>query len=140
MQGRFEGLTESQIALIEPLLPSPLTGPGRPEAPFRKVLNTILWVLINGAEWCSVPVGKQWSPRSAAHDRLGKWEEDGTWAEILSCLCGIAGISDMIGWDRASVDGSFAAGKGGGDDADCGYKGKGRQFTPLLTQTECRCP
>ena len=96
MQGRFEGLTESQIALIEPLFPSPLTVPGISGSPFRKVLNTVLWVLINGAECCSVPVGEQRSPRSADHDRPGKWEEDGTWAEILSCLCGIAGLSDMI--------------------------------------------
>lgn len=125
MQGRFEGLSETQFGLIEPLLPPPRTGPGRPETPALKVLNTILWVLINGAKWCSVPVGEQWSPKSTAHDRLGKWREDGTWGEIFSRLCGIAELSVLIGWNRASVDGMFVPGKGGGDDVDCGYKGKG---------------
>ena len=125
MQGRFEGLTEAQIGLIEPLLPQPRKGPGRPEASFRKVLNTILWVPINGAKWCSVPEGEQWSPKSTAHDRLGKWQEDGTWAKILSGLLGIAENKGLIDWKRASADGSFAPGKGGGEDVDYGYKGKG---------------
>jgi len=125
MQGRFEGLSESQFGLTEPLLPPPRTGPGRPETPALKVLNTILWVLINGAKWCSVPVGEQRSPKSTAHDRPGKWKEDGTWVEIFSRLCGIAEPASLIGWNRSSVDGMSVPGKGGGDDADHGYKGKG---------------
>jgi transposase len=125
MQGRFEGLSETQSGLIEPLLPPPRTGPGRPETPALKVLNTILRVLINGAEWCSVPAGEQWSPKSTAHDRPGKWREDGTWCEIFSRLCGIAELSALIGWNRASAGGMSVPGKGGGDGADRGYKGKG---------------
>jgi transposase len=125
MQGRFEGLTEAQFSLIEPLLPPSRKGPGCPEASALKVLNTILWVEINGAKWCSVPKGEQWAPKSTAHDRLGRWQEDGTWTNIFARLCGTAELSGLIGWDCASVDGSFVPGKGGGDDADCGYKGKG---------------
>jgi len=134
MQGRFDGLSETQSGLIEPLLPVPRTGPGRPEAPALKVLNTVLWILINGAKWCSVPKGEQWSPKSAAHDRLGKWLEDGTWAKIFSRLCGIAGLSGLIGWNRASVDGMFVPGKGGGDDTDHGYKGKGVTVHTLVDE------
>jgi len=125
MQGRFEGLTEAQFSLIKPLLPPPRKGPGCPEAPAVKVLNAILWVLINGAKWCSVPKGRQQAPKSTAHDRLGKWQEDGTWAEIYARLCGMAELSGLIGWTRASVDGMFVPGKGGGEGVDFGYKGKG---------------
>ena len=132
MQGRFEGLTEVQLGLIEPLIPPSRKGPGRPEAPFPKVLNTILWVLINGAKWCSVPKGQQWSPKSTAHDRLGRWQEDGTWAEIRSRLCGIAELSGLIDWNRATADGMFVPGKGGGEDADYGYKGKGLTVHALV--------
>jgi len=124
MQGRFEGLSEAQFSLIEPLLP-PVNQFGRPETPDLKVLNTILWVLINGAKWCPVPTGEQWSAKSTAHDRIGKWQEDGTWAKLFARLCGIAELSGLIGWMRASADGSFVPGKGGGDDVDHGYKGKG---------------
>lgn len=125
MQGRFEGLSETQYRLIEPLFPPPRTGPGRPEAPVLKVPNTILWVLINGAEWCSVPGGEQRAPKSAAHDRPGKRQEDGTWASIYARLCGIAELSDLIGRNRASADGMSVPGKGGGQDVGHGYKGKG---------------
>jgi len=125
MQGRFEGLTKEQFSLIEPSLPKPRKGRGCPEVPAYQVINTILWVLINGAKWSSVPEGEQWCPKSTAHDRLGKWEKDGTWAKILARLCGIAEFLGLIGWERASVDGHFVAGKGGGEDVDYGHKGKG---------------
>lgn len=125
MQGRFEGLTEAQFSLIKPLLPPSRKGPGCPEAPALKVLNTILWIQINGAKWCSVPRGEQWSPKSTAHDRLGRWQEDGTWAEVCACLCGFAERSGLIGWNRASADGMFVPGKGGGEDVEHGHKGKG---------------
>ena len=132
MQGRFEGLTEAQYGLLEPLLPMPHTGPGRPEASFLKVLNTIIWVLINGAKWCSVPKGEQWAPKSTAHDRLGQWDEDGTWAEVYSRLCGTAELSGLIGWNRASADGMSVPGKGGGEDVGHGYKGKGLTVHALV--------
>ncbi len=132
MQGRFEGLTETRFGIIEPLLPRPRPGAGRPEAPALKVLNTILWVLINGAWRCSVPKGEQQSPKSAAHDRLGKWQEEGVWAEIPAVLCGIAEFSSLIDRTRASVDGAFVSGKGGGEDVDCGYKGKGLTVHALV--------
>ncbi len=103
MQGRFEGLTETQFGIIEPLLPRLRLGAGRPKAPDLKVLNTILWVLINGAKQCSVPKGEQWSPKSTAHDRLGKWQEEGVWAEILAVLCGIAEFSSLIDWTQSMV-------------------------------------
>jgi transposase len=125
MQGRFEGLNAAQFGLIEPILPPPRTGRGRPEAPALRVLNTIIWVLVNGAKWCSVPEGEQWSPKSTAHDRLGKWQEDGTWAKVLAVLLGMAENAGLIDWLRASADGSFVPGKGGGEDVCHGYKGKG---------------
>lgn len=125
MQARFEGLNQAQFEIFEPFLPPQRTGKGRPYAPFMKVLNTIIWVLINGAKWASVPKAEQWSPKSTAHDWLGKWKADGTWENILFHILGIAELAGLINWERASVDGSFAAGKGGGEDVQYGYKGKG---------------
>jgi len=132
MQGRFTGLTETQFGIIELSPPRPRLGAGRPEAPALKVLNTILWVLINGAKWCSVPKGEQWSPKSTAHDRLGKWQEEGVWTDMPAVLCGIAEFSSLIDRTRASVDGTFVSGKGGGEDVDYGYKGKGLTIHALV--------
>lgn len=132
MHGRFEGLSDVQYRVIDPLIPRKQPGPGRPKASALKVLNTILWVLINGSKWCSVPKGEQWSPKSTAHDRLGEWQEDGTWAKILAALCGMAELLGLIDWNRASVDGSFVPGKGGGEDVGYGYKGKGLTVHALV--------
>lgn len=132
MLGRFDGLTEAQFELIERLLPPARTGRGRPRASSLKVLNTLIWLLVNGAKWCSVPKGEQWSPKSTAHDRIGEWEADGTWAKVLAHLLGLAEIAGLIDWDRASVDGTFVPGKGGGEDVDYGYKGKGLTIHSLV--------
>lgn len=125
MQGRFEGLNEAQSEMFGPFLPSARTGRGRPYASFIRVLNTLIRILINGAKWASIPKGPQWSPKSTAHDWLGRWKEDGTWAEMLARILGIACIAGLIDRSRASADGSFVPGKGGGEGVDHGYKGKG---------------
>jgi hypothetical protein len=48
MAGRFEGLSDLEWKLFEDLLPQPSEkrGRGMPHSPFRKVLNTQLYVLI----------------------------------------------------------------------------------------------
>lgn len=50
-KGRFEGLTDAQWLMIEPLLPADpkKRGKGHPHTPWRLVCNTILWVLITGS-------------------------------------------------------------------------------------------
>ncbi|EKD93348.1 MAG: hypothetical protein ACD_28C00166G0001 [uncultured bacterium] len=40
-------------------------------------------------------------------------------------MLGAAHLAGKIDWDSSSADGSFAAGKGGGESVDYGFKGKG---------------
>ncbi len=40
---------------------------GMPQAPFRHVLNTLMYVLITGCRWCDVPRGEIWASKSSAH-------------------------------------------------------------------------
>ena len=54
--GRCEGLSDAQWQVMEPLY-----------APWRRICNTILWILITGSRWCDVPVGAQWGSRAGAH-------------------------------------------------------------------------
>jgi transposase len=127
MPGKFCGLTDAVWAIIEPLLPAVPAKPGRgrPHAPFRDILNTIIWVLITGARWADVPEENGFGSRSTSHRQLGIWESDGTWENIKARLTGKAYDLGLIDWERSSVDGSFVAGKGGGDDVEYGFKGKG---------------
>lgn len=126
---RFEGLNDDQWALFEPLLPQEflpeIRGPGKPPSSFRCILNTIMDVLLNGSKWKAVPKGPQWGARSTSHRWLGRWKEDNTWEKIAECFLGMAADQGLVDLERGSVDGMFVAGKGGGDDVEYGYKGKG---------------
>ncbi len=67
MPGRFEGLTDAQWEMLRVFFSSEdgRRSCGMPHVPWRKALNTILWVLTTGGRWCDVPMGEQWGSRSA---------------------------------------------------------------------------
>lgn len=80
MAGRFEGLSDLEWRLFEDIF---LKEPekhdrGMPHAPFRYILNTLLYILITGCRWCDVPRGEIWASKSAAHRWLKRWQADGT--------------------------------------------------------------
>ncbi|BAY14100.1 transposase [Calothrix sp. NIES-2098] len=52
-----------------------------PHAPFRHVLNTLLYILITGSRWCDIPKGEIWVSKSAAHRWLQRWQTDVTFLE-----------------------------------------------------------
>src|SRR4029434_9258570 len=61
MAGRFEGVSDLEWRLFEDVFPPapPKRRRGMPHAPFRKILNTLLYILITGSRWCDVPHGPQ---------------------------------------------------------------------------------
>ena len=123
---QFNGLTDNQWRLIEGFFPKVVKREkGKPHTPWRAVVNTILWVLMTGSRWCDVPKGRQWASRSASHKWLGFWKEKGLLEQLLAGLQEIANFTKMIDWERLSVDGFFSAGKGGGEEIEYEYKGKG---------------
>ena len=89
----------------------------------RKILNTLLWVLITGARWCDVPVGAQWASRACAHKYLGQWKENGLLQLVLTALQEKCIEWKLIDLTRLAVDGFFSAGKGGGEKVNHGFKG-----------------
>lgn len=109
-KGRFEGLSDAQWRLIEPLLPKDPAkrGKGYPHAPWRKTCNTILWILITGSRWCDVPKGECWSSRSGSHRWLGLWQVNGTLEKILHTLLETAELAGMLNWERLAADGFFS--------------------------------
>lgn len=126
MAGRFDGLSDAEWKLFEPIFPvSGKRGPGRPKVSPRKALNLLLYILITGCRWCDLPRGPQWASKSSSHRRLKSWYLDGTLSQIKAVLLGIAQNEGQIQWQSGAVDGSFSAGKGGGADVAYGYKGKG---------------
>jgi transposase len=92
MAGRFEGVSDLEWRLFEDIFPlaPPKRGRGMPHVPFRKILNTLLYVLITGCRWCDVPRGPQWASKSATHHWLQRWQADGTLAAMQARILGIA--------------------------------------------------
>jgi transposase len=79
-----------------------------PHAPFRLVVNTILYVLITGCRWCDVPGGPPWASKSATHRCLQRWQADGTLARMQARILGIAEERGMIHRKYGGVDGAFS--------------------------------
>src|SRR5712691_33374 len=79
-----------------------------PHAPFRQILNTLLYILITGCRWCDVPCGPQWASKRATHRWLQRWQADGTLAAMQARILGIAEERGMIHWEYGAVDGAFS--------------------------------
>lgn len=52
--------------------------------PLAEVVNAILYVLKNGCVWRDLP--GDFPPWSTAYWYFAKWEADGTWARVGTCL------------------------------------------------------
>src|SRR5262245_43035584 len=128
MAGRFEGLSDLEWRLFQDVFPPapPKRGRGMPHAPFRNVLNTLLYILITGCRWCDGPRGPQWASKSATHRWLRRWQTDGTLAAMQARILGLAEEKGMIRWEYGAVDGAFSPWPGWGRGGVArGGKGKG---------------
>lgn len=110
MTGRFEGLSDEQWQMLEPLFPEQpkVRGRGQPAKNRRLVLNSILWILITGSRWCDLPDGEQFAKRSTAHRWMLTWQQDGTLYKIKQGMLSLAEVAGQIDWSAASVDASFS--------------------------------
>lgn len=133
--GKFEGLKEEQWNIVSRYLPPKpqKRGKGMPPVNPRYALNSIVYVLKTGCRWCDLPVGEIWASKSSAHRWMKRWLEEGVLDKLLKGLIEEAHLKDLLKISRLSIDGSFAAGKGGGKEVDYGYKGKG-VLTHLLVE------
>jgi transposase len=107
-------LTDQQWALVEPLLPTPKSGPGkpgRPAVPLRDVLDGILWVLRTGAPWSDLP--DRYPSYQTCHRRFQQWCEEGVFERVVIALRRDlrerGGIEDVEGF----IDGTYVPAKKG---------------------------
>lgn len=113
MAGRFEGLSDAAWSMFEEIFPEKeRRGPGRPAVHPRKVMNSLLYILIVGYRWCDLPKGAQWASKSSAHRWLKTWYGDGTIAELKALILGAAQNAGLIHWKSGAVDGSFSPWEG----------------------------
>src|SRR5262245_46915794 len=116
MAGRFEGVSALEWRLFEDVFPPvpPKRSRGMPHAPFRNVLNTLVYVLMTGCRWCDVPRGPQWASKSATQRWRQRWQTEGTWASMQARMLGVAEEKGMRRWAYGAVEGAFAPWPGWG--------------------------
>lgn len=77
-------LTDSEWALVAPLIPPAKHGGRHREVNVREVLNAIFYVLSTGCQWQALP--KDLPPKSTAHNYFTLWDWDGTLERIHHAL------------------------------------------------------
>ncbi len=106
----FAELSDEQWKYIKQFLPpQPITG--RKRADDRKVINGILFVLINGCRWGDMP--SNYGSHVTAWRRLKRWSEEGIWNEIMESLRDSAYQKGKFSMDIVCVDSSFIETKKG---------------------------
>lgn len=80
-------LTDLQWQVIEPFFPNPVKrGRGKPHTAWRKVINSILYVLCTKSKWESLPKTEEYASKSASHRWFKIWKSDGFLDQVLGKL------------------------------------------------------
>ena len=77
-------LTDTEWALLEPMIPPARRGGRKRSVDVREVLNAIFYVLWTGCQWQALP--KDLVPKSTAHHYFLLWNWDGTLERIHHAL------------------------------------------------------
>lgn len=95
-------LSDSQYEAIRDFLPSSEGRRGNRWRDHRTVLNGILWIQRTGAPWRDLP--KRYGPYTTCHDRLLRWQADGTWMKILQAVQAQAEQAGDLDWEEGALD------------------------------------
>lgn len=93
----YQALTDLQWQLIEPLFPKPeKRGRGKPHTSWRKVINSILYVLATKTKWEALPKTEEFASKSAAHRWYKVWKSSGLLDEVLMKLKELSGLTSDL--------------------------------------------
>ena len=77
-------LTDTEWAILEPLVPAPKSG-GRPTKwPRREIINAVFYVLRSGEAWRLLP--HDFPPWQTVYHYVRHWRIDGTWERLHTAL------------------------------------------------------
>src|SRR6478672_3795209 len=77
-------LTDTEWAIVEPMIPPARHGGRKRSVNVREVLNGIFYILWTGCQWKALP--KDLPPKSTVHDYLELWNWDGTLERVHHTL------------------------------------------------------
>ena len=77
-------VSDAEWALLEPLVPTPLSGGRPPRHPRREIVNAILYVLRTGCQWRALP--HDLPPWGTVWWYFRQWREAGVWEQLNTAL------------------------------------------------------
>jgi len=132
-------LTDSQWAVLDPLIPEPCRREdrrGRPWRERRAVLDGILWVLRTGAPWADLP--DRYPRYQTCHRRFQQWVQSGILKGIFEALAADLQTLGLLDVREAFIDGSFAPAKKGVPKSGRRSAEKEPRSWPWRIATVCR--
>jgi transposase len=113
-------VTDALWQRLQPLLPPPperhFRFPGRKPLDYRKILTGILFVLKTGIAWDDLPAELGCGCGKTCRHYLRLWHRAGVWRQLHAVLLAELNGADLIDWQRALIDASFAKAPEGGED------------------------
>ncbi|HEY1903915.1 MAG TPA: IS5 family transposase [Terracidiphilus sp.] len=124
-------MTDEQWAVVEPVLQPERRedNRGRPWHDTRAVLNGVLWVLGNGAQWRELP--EKYPPYRTCHRRFQQWIRSGKLEEALKMLARHLHERGRLNLEEAFVDATFASAKKGALLSVQPRRGKGTKIVAI---------
>ena len=107
------------------------TGPGRPRADDRSVLNGIWYVLWTGCQWKAI--AREWFGVSSSviHERFQTWREQGVFEGLMQAMVAFYQTEREIGWNWQSIDSKTAPAPLGGQETGRNPTDRGKQGSKM---------
>jgi len=99
---------------IEPILREfwPRKSTGRRPAPWRQILNGILFRMRSGCQWDQLP--RRFGPKSTVHDWFQRWAAGGIFEKIWALLVEECEELQGVQWKWQAADGALGKARLGG--------------------------
>ena len=137
-------LTDAQWRRLEPHLPPEKPWTGQPNAPHRRIINGILWILRTGAPWRDLP--ERYGPRTTVYNRYNRWSQRGIWQRLFAKIAAAGPVPDELMLDATHVKAhrSASGGKGGPGARPSGARAAGSRAKsiawPMVVADRLRSP
>lgn len=109
MTQKFKELSDLQWNKIEPLMQwNPPLERGEKRTSFRRIWNSIFYILIHGCRWADLPKEQCYASRATSHRWMLRFEKEGVLDRVLSRLLLYAKKAGKIDLHHLLVDGTFS--------------------------------